>query len=58
MAYKIKEESFLYHSAQYFFRMKVDKDEGFVFKRDTYSTRNIDLIAKRDSTGKIQNIYE
>lgn len=57
-AYKIKEEAFLFHKAKYFFRLKVDTDEGFTFKRETYATRNLDLIAKRDNTGKIQNTYE
>lgn len=57
-AFKVKEEAFLYYNSIYFFRMKVDTDTGFVFKQDNFSTRNIDLIAKRDSSGKIQYIDE
>lgn len=56
LAYKIKEESFLFSNLQYFFRIKVDQEEGFSIKLEDFSSRNIDLIAKRDSAGKIQYI--
>lgn len=57
-AYKIKEEAFLFRNAKYFFRLKEKDDEGLVFKRQNYLTRNIDLIAVRDNKGKIQYTYE
>jgi hypothetical protein len=55
---KIKEEAFLFRNAKYFFRLKEKDDEGLVFKRQNYLTRNIDLIAVRDNKGKIQYTYE
>lgn len=58
IAYKIKEEAFLIKPAKYFFRLKETEDTGLTFNKKNYSTRNIDLIAIRDSTGKIQNTYE
>ena len=57
-AFKIKEEAFLFKPWKYIFRLKETEDQGLVFKAENYSTRNIDLIAIRDSTGKIQYTYE
>ena len=57
-AFKIKEEAFLMKPWKYFFRLKEDEDTGLVFRKKNYSTRNIDLVAIRDSTGNIRNTYE
>ena len=55
---KIKEESFLYTSCKYFFRVKLEKEGTMTIHLKDFSTRNIDLIAKRDNKGKIHYINE
>lgn len=57
-ACKIEEEAYLYWNCKYFFKLKVNKDCGLIFHQKNYSTRNIELIAKRDNKGKIQYINE
>ena len=57
-ACKIKEESFLYTSCKYFFRVKLEKEGKMTIHLKDFSTRNIDLIAKRDNKGKIHYINE
>lgn len=58
LAYKIPEESFLIYPAKYFFKLKVDEEEGFTILKENYSTRNIELFAIRDKNKKIQYINE
>lgn len=55
--FKIKEEAFLDYKSKYFFKIKLDEGK-LVKKLENYSTRDIEMIAKRDSKNKIQYINE
>ena len=55
-AYKVEEEPFLQKRYKYFFKVKMDKEGDFMISLDSFSTRNIEMYAKRDKDGKIQYI--
>ena len=52
-AFKIKEEACLRRSGKYLFKLTGEKDEGCVITKEHFSTRNISLIATRNSEGKM-----
>ena len=52
-AFKIKEEACMRKDSKYLFKLTGEKDEGCVIKKEHFSTRNISLIATRNSEGKM-----
>lgn len=51
-AYKIKDEAGLLFKNKYLFKLNGEKDRGISFTEENYSTRNIELIAIRNTQGK------
>ena len=52
-AFKIKEEACLRKDSKYLFKLTGEKDGGCVITKEHFSTRNISLIATRNSEGKM-----
>lgn len=56
--YKIKEEALLPKRQKYFFKLTGEEDQGACVKKEKFSTRNISLIATRNSEGKIEYVND
>ena len=56
--YKMKEEVFLFRKYKYFFKIKMEKEGNFTIMLENYSTRNIEMVAKRDKDDKIVLLNE
>ena len=54
LIYKIKEEALLPKRQKYFFRLRGEEESKVCVRKENFSTRNISLIAVRNSDGKIE----